>query len=1042
MLTRGADGNGEGRGSGGDFTTRVSLVSKGVLTVFRRRDRSVLPMVRSVVWLALLVAVAMGAGWVLRAHQSRVRGIPEGFPAPVRDADVPTLGVNVALGAYGDGELAAVLGRLADDGFVWVRQSFVWHEIERHQGERDWSAPDRMVAAVRRFPELKLVAVLEDDPAVPPENPDRFAAFAAAFAERYGDHVAAYQIWDEPNLAANWGGGPVSPAAYADLLARTGRAIRAADPEALILLAGLAPTTETGPENLSEVRYLERLYEAGAGRWFDMVAAKAYGFDSGPGDSRVDESVLNFSRVLLLRQMMVEHGDEGKAMWVSHWGWNALPEGWDGPASIWGETDEATQASWTAAALERARREWPWVGAMIIENLQAGERDDPRWGFSLLDRHGSPRPVYNAVVGWWRSLPDAAGVGGYGMDSSWAAYEGAWRVGPLGADPGATPLAGRGEARASLRFEGTRIALTVRRGPYRGFLTATVDGEPANALPRDEEGRAYVVLYDGTTGLATVPLATGLEPGVHRVEVTMEGGEGQWPLIDWRVGATRVRDGLPWKLSGLALVIVSLAAILVVDVRRADWTAGAERFLAWPEWGQTAVVAVMTGLFWGAASLTWGRGPTCGLLPTTCLLISVVVLPVMVLLFALRLDLGLAMVAFCAPFYLVPEAMLYRALGMPETLVLVCALAYGVSRVLPRPPSHRGGPYGSEGLHLRRTDHAVGLLVAAAVLASAAADDRVAALFELRTVFLVPAVTYGVLRVAAPDEATVRRIMDGLVLGGLGVAVVGLAQLAVGRNLVMAEGGLPRLQSVYHSPNNVGLYLGRVWPMLAAVAVRGRGRRRRLYGVALVPVMAALVLSFSRGALLLGLPAAILVMGWLAGGRFRRLALVLVLVVAVALIPLLQVPRFATLLDLGRGTTFFRLQLWRSSLQMIRERPFFGVGPGNFLDAYRTRYVLPAAWEEFNLEHAHNIVLDHWTRLGLLGVVAGLSVQMAFWRRVRRGDRRDPLTLGMAGGMAALLAHGLVDNAVFFPDLALLLFLTVALIGDDGGDGDGSTDGG
>lgn len=1034
MLTRGADGNGEGRGSGGDFTTRVSQVNKDVLVSLRPREQRVGPIIRSVVWLALLVAVAMGAGWVLRAHQSRVRGIPEGFPAPVRDADVPTLGVNAAMEAYGDGELATVLGRLADDGFVWVRQSFVWHEIERHQGEWDWSAADRMVAAVRRFPELEMVAVLEDDPAVPPENPDRFAAFAAAFAERYGDHVAAYQIWDEPNLAANWGGGPVSPAAYADLLARTVRAIRGADLDARILLAGLAPTTETGPQNLSEVRYLERLYEAGAAPFFDIVAAKAYGFDTGPGDRRVDESVLNFSRVLLLRQVMVEHGDEEKAIWVSHWGWNALPEGWDGPPSIWGVTDEATQASWTAAALERARSEWPWVGAMIIENLQAGERDDPRWGFSLMDRHGSPRPVYNAAVGWWRSLPDAAGVGGYGTDSRWAAYEGAWRVGPLGADPGATPLAGPGEARARFRFEGTRIALTVRRGPYRGFLTATVDGEPANALPRDEEGRAYVVLYDGTTGLATVPLATGLEPGVHRVEVTMEGGDGEWPLVDWRVGAAPVRDGLGWKLSGLVAAALTVGVLLVVDVRRADWTAGAERFLAWPEWSQTVGITGLTGVFWGAAALAWGRSPVYGLLPAICLLISVVALLVMVLLFALRLDLGLAMVAFGAPFYLVPEAMFYRALSLPETLVLVCALAYGVSGVLRLELPRRRGLAGPEGVRLTKMDYAVGLLVVAAVLAGAAADDRVAALFELRTVFLFPALTYGLLRVARPDEGTVERIIDGLVLGGLGVALVGLAQVAVGRNLVTAEGGLPRVQSVYHSPNNVGLYLERVWPLLTAAVVWGKGRRRWLYGAALVPVTAVLVLSFSRGALLLGLPAAILVMGWLAGGRFRRLGLALVVVVALELIPLLRVPRFATLLDMSGGTTFFRLKLWRSSLQMIREHPLFGVGPGNFLNAYRTRYVLPAAWEEFNLEHAHNLVLDHWTRLGVLGVVAGLGVQIAFWRRVRRRERRDPMTLGIAGGMAALLAHGLVDNAVFFPDLALALFLGLALVGRGGGD--------
>lgn len=239
--------------------------------------------------------------------------------------------------------------------------------------------------------------------------------------------------------------------------------------------------------------------------------------------------------------------------------------------------------------------------------------------------------------------------------------------------------------------------------------------------------------------------------------------------------------------------------------------------------------------------------------------------------------------------------------------------------------------------------------------------------------------------------------------------------------------------SVYPSPNNVGLYLGRAWPLLVAIALWGRERRRTLYALALLPVTLALVLSFSRGALLLAVPAAMLAMGWRAGGRWRWAALALVTIGALALIPLLRVPRFASLLDLDQGGTFFRLELWQSSLSMIRDHPWFGVGPGNFLEAYRSRYVLPSAWQEFNLEHPHDVYLDHWTRLGVLGVLAGVAVQIAFWRALRRWPKRDALSkralaLGLAGSMAALLAHGLVDNSLFFPDLALAFFLILALV--------------
>jgi len=988
---------------------------------------------RLFLWLVLLLVIALATQSVIVTHQTRTRGLPDGFPAPAAGADVPILGVNVALEQYDDAGLEAALTRIAEGGFVWVRQTFYWSQIELEPGRFDWAMPDHIIAALARHPGLRLVAALDDVPSTPPADPDRFAGFARAFAIRYGAQVDNYQVWDEPNLAAHWGGGPVNPPAYADLLARTVRAIRATDPDARIILAGLAPTVETGPQNLSDVRYLEQLYQARAAPYFDIVAGKPYGFYTGPDDRCADEAVLNFSRLLLLREVMVKHGDAGKAIWASHWGWNALPPDWTGAPSLWGQTDEATQAAHTVAALERTRSEWPWCGALILDHFQPiaapstmlrASPDDPRWGFALVGPDSTPRPIYDAVVAWAAALPGAAPVGGYPALTPWATYEGDWRVGPLGADVAS------GDDRATFHFDGTSVALTVRRGPYRAFLYVTVDDAPANRLPQDREGRAYVVLYDEAPTLATVPLATGLPAGPHTVEVVAEGGQGQWALVDWRVGAEPVRDGYGWKIAGLAAAGLVLAPLLIRDARRIKWAALGRTFLGWPEWAQVALIAALTGLLWATAGASWGRNWA-----SPWFVVSLPMLPALTALFALRPDLGLALVAFTAPFYLHPGNMFYQALSLPEVLVGLCAV--GVASCGLRIARKR--------MALTPLDLSVVLLVLAAVVAGLAAADWWMAFFELRAVFLLPALYYALLRLAGLDGRARWRILDGLVLGGVGVALIGLVQYALGRNLVVAEGGLPRLQSVYFSPNNVGLYLGWVWPLLVAIALwdpsptdrkrsapspgrGGRISRRALYVLASVPVALALALSFSRGALLLAVPTALLVMAWRAGGRYRWAALALVVVGALALIPLLRLPRFASMFDLQQGSTFFRLELWRSSLTLVREHPWFGVGPGNFLAAYRTRYVLPSAWQEFNLEHPHNVYLDHWTRLGLPGLLAGVVVQVMFWRRIRRRRKGEVLMLGLAGSMAALLAHGLVDNTLFFPDLALAFFLTLALV--------------
>jgi O-antigen ligase len=963
--------------------------------------------------LILLLVVALAAQATIVAHHAR--GRPGGFPAPVGGADVPILGVNVALEQYDDQALEDALTRIEAGGFTWVRQSFYWSQIEPQPGQFDWRLPERVLAALARHPHLRLVAVLDDDPSVPPDDPDRFAAFAAAFAARYGAQVDAYQVWNEPNLAAHWGGGAVSPLGYADLLARTSCAIRASDPHARIILAGLAPTVETGPQNLSDARYLEQLYQAGATPYFDIVAGKPYGFYTGPDDRRADESVLNFSRLVLLREVMVKYGDGDKAVWASHWGWNALPADWSGVPSPWGQTDVVTQAAYTVAALERARTEWPWVGAMILEHFQpAAAPDDPHWGFALVGPDDTPRPIYDAVAEWAAALPSAAPVGGYPARNPWASYTGDWRLGDLGADVGSS-----GD-QATLRFDGPSVALTVRRGPYRAFLYVKIDGAPADALPKDKTGRAYVVLYDDRPTVATVPLATGLSPGLHTVEIVAEGGQGQWALVDWRVGPEPLPDGdsFGWKIAGLTSAALALIALLVRDLRWLDWAKLKHVFLGWSQWMQVLLIGGLVALLWIAAAASWGRDWS-----SPWFVVSLATLPVLAVLFALRLDLGLALVALAAPFYTQTTGMLYWALSLPEVLIVLC----GIGALWRRRKGEKPVPL----------DWAVLALMVVAILTGLVAEDKLVALFELRAIFLLPALYYALLRLHL-DTQTRWRVMDGFILGAVGMAVVGLVQYALERNVVFAEGGLPRMLSVYPSPNNVGLYLGRVWSLLVAIVLWGRGQRRMFYTLALLPVTLALVLSFSRGALLLAVPAAMLAMGWRAADRWRWAALALVAIGALVLIPLLRVPRFASLLDLDQGGTFFRLELWQSSLALIHDHPWFGVGPGNFLEAYRTRYVLPSAWQEFDLEHPHNVYLDHWTRLGVLGVLAGVSLQIAFWRAVRRQPRRPALlkrsvlpkhalALGLAGSMAALLAHGLVDNALFFPDLALAFFLTLAL---------------
>jgi O-antigen ligase len=298
----------------------------------------------------------------------------------------------------------------------------------------------------------------------------------------------------------------------------------------------------------------------------------------------------------------------------------------------------------------------------------------------------------------------------------------------------------------------------------------------------------------------------------------------------------------------------------------------------------------------------------------------------------------------------------------------------------------------------------------------------------------------------ALDRRALWRLADFFVLGAVLVALLGLVQYATGTNLIVAEGGVARIRGVYGSPNNLALYLERALPIAVAAAAIGTGRARRAgYATAVVVLALATLLTFSKGALLLGVPAglAVVLVCWL--GRSGWLLLGGTVAAALAALPILaRLPRFASLLDLSEGTSFFRVKLWVSAWHMFLDDPLLGVGPDNFLYLYRSRYILPEAWQEPNLSHPHNLLLDFLSRFGLLGLAAGLWLTLAFWHaahsvyrrlaasagRLAEPERRSLLALlvGSMGLVAAMLAHGLVDHGLFLVDLSYAFFMALGLV--------------
>ena len=243
--------------------------------------------------LALLWASALFAFLLLRPLAK-----PAAAAFPVRSDFSGLAGINLDASELAPDHLARTLADTEARGIRWVRFTLPWDAIEPARGQFDWAAWDAVFAELARHPALTPVVVLNGAPAwaraeadagnpqAPPHERADFGAFAAAVAQRYGDRLRYYQVWHEPNIAPHWGAADVDPAGYLGLLREAAVQIRAADPDAQIVLAALAPTTEPGGANLSDIAFLDALYGLGARAWFDIAAAQPYGFSEPPGAAR------------------------------------------------------------------------------------------------------------------------------------------------------------------------------------------------------------------------------------------------------------------------------------------------------------------------------------------------------------------------------------------------------------------------------------------------------------------------------------------------------------------------------------------------------------------------------------------------------------------------------------------------------------------------------------------------------------------------------------------------------------------------------------
>ena len=322
------------------------------------------------------------------------------------------------------------------------------------------------------------------------------------------------------------------------------------------------------------------------------------------------------------------------------------------------------------------------------------------------------------------------------------------------------------------------------------------------------------------------------------------------------------------------------------------------------------------------------------------------------------------------------------------------------------------------------------LFLASALLSLLATEYLRLSLRELRTLIVEPLLFWYLCRVTLRSTRDAAWLMGGLLAATTVVAVVGLVQQVLGGAVTDVQ-GVRRVLGTYTSPNHFALLLGRALPFLVALAwTVPRWRPWAISGTVLCA--GALAATFSVGGWLATGLALLVVVG-LLGGRRLVLALVVAGIIGAAVV-LIAAPseRLRGRLDPSQGTSFVRVQLWQAAGQLVAESPLFGIGLDNFL--YRYPALMPPGTPfEPNLSHPHNLVLQAWLQLGATGLAAFGWLLWRFvvfvWPIARAGNAglEGALAVGALGSMTDFVAHGLVDNSYFLPDMAVIFWLTLAV---------------
>lgn len=326
----------------------------------------------------------------------------------------------------------------------WVKSQVVWRDVEKVKGQFDFGELDtsmnllaeggmKVMLSITKAPDWARDVGAKIQPGVfdgPPANPADFAAFLTAILTRYPGKVHAIEVWNEINIDREWATQPtrIDARRYVELLRTARDAIKAVDPNIVVISAGLAPTgANIAGAVTDDFVYMDELIAAGMLTYVDCVGAHHNGLNvpptadfnnipernpraqyRGPWDN--PHHSWSFKSTLEGYARKIQAAGSTVKLCVTEFGWPSLEDlaGRGTPREGFGfagDNSLADQALFTQQAIE-LMQQWGFIRLAFVWNLNYGAQagwqlgdatgDNVLW--SILGPDYAPRPVWQVIV--------------------------------------------------------------------------------------------------------------------------------------------------------------------------------------------------------------------------------------------------------------------------------------------------------------------------------------------------------------------------------------------------------------------------------------------------------------------------------------------------------------------------------------------------------------------------------------------------------------------------------------------------------------------